>query len=115
MAESNARVRQAQVVDQYTTTESTGETLVHRTLSLENPATNQMELMTQVLRKSKDGSLTLVPSMMSANLKERHELICEEQGGTDATDRGVIGISASMIDAYACGMPDGAKSKAKSS
>ena len=95
----------AHIIDQDTTTESTGETLVNRRLWLTNPATHQMELMTQVLRRSKDGTLTLVPSMMSDNLKTRHELLCEQHGGTDATGEGVSTISASVIDAFRCDMP----------
>ncbi len=98
---------QGQIIDQYTTIESTGETLVHRTLSLMNPATHQMELMTQVLRKSKDGTLTLVPLMMSDNLKRRHELLWEQQGGTDVTGEGVSTMSASAIDAFQCDMSPG--------
>ena len=97
---------EGKIVDQYATTESTGETLVHRALSLMNPATHQMELMTQVLRKSEDGSFMVVYPMMSANLKRRHELLCATRGGEDVSDQGMTFISAETIDAFSCSTPE---------
>lgn len=96
---------EAKVVDSFTTIESTGETLLHRTVQLPNLDTGAPDIYMQVLRQNEDGSLSTVPTMTSDKMKNRRAQICAELGGTDATDDGVATITPDMIEFYQCDLP----------
>lgn len=106
---------EAKIIDSYTTIESTGETLLHRTVQLPDPDTGEPEIYMQVFRKNKDGSLSTIPTMTSEKLRKRHETLCADAGGVDATDDAISTISGDMIDFYECDMPvkDSPESRAK--
>lgn len=96
---------EARVLDSYTTTAETGETLVHRQVVLPNLETGEPEVFHQVLERNPDGSLTVVPELMSAELRARHEQFCGQRGGTTSIGSGVTVISPSVVDFFQCDGP----------
>lgn len=104
-ASQSVAATETKVVDSYTTTESTGETLLHRTIQLPNLDTNEPEIYMQVLRQNEDGSLSTIPTMTSEKMKKRRKKICAQLGGTDVTDEGVARITPGMIEFYQCDLP----------
>ncbi len=92
----------AHILSTHETQTAYGLTIVHRIVVMENPGTGEMEVFRQTLRKNPDGSLSYIPSRMSAELKQMYEVLCERMTDFDFTVVYNGWFSPAAIDGFAC-------------
>jgi hypothetical protein len=94
----------SQVISQYNTIASTGETIVHRTVTIKDPSTGKPTIVHQTMRKNPDGSLSVIHPLMTPKLKRIHQEICAKHGGKLNTKANIT-ITPQSMDGFICSYP----------